>query len=378
MSDAPPPRGAPRSPMRPTRTLALIALAFTPLGAPGGARAAGMLQPGAVIRTSETRCTLNFAYAGGSGTYLGTAAHCVSRVGEAVRDADGDAFGNVAVRGNPNVNADDYALIRVRDDALGRVSPRVKGSPQYPTGVTAPADTAPLDAIRFSGNGLALDLLAPTRERRIGALVDDDESTYRAAGVITGGDSGGPLVHARTGRALGIVSRVCVVNHPGGPPVLETCTVTGPTVQGILARSAASGLALELVTGAPAAGSTPPSAGDFAFPSVRRRPGGALALTFTASGPGTLDAVVTAVRPTRARYPSPSRRRFTFAARRRRTTASGIVHLLLRPTKSGAALRARHRRLKIPTHGRLTVTWRPAGGTPRTRARTILLDRGGS
>ena len=61
---------------------------------------------------------------------------------------------------------------------------------------------------------------------------------YDVTGPIHWGDSGGPLVHVRTGKALGIVSRLCA----------GACSEEGPTVQGILAKAAAAGFPVSLKT----------------------------------------------------------------------------------------------------------------------------------
>jgi hypothetical protein len=66
----------------------------------------------------------------------------------------------------------------------------------------------------------------------------DDNELYDVTGPIHWGDSGGPLVHVRTGKALGIVSRLCA----------GACSEEGPTVQGILAKAAAAGFPVTLRT----------------------------------------------------------------------------------------------------------------------------------
>ncbi len=225
--------------MAPRSALLLFALALAAavLAAPGMALAAGALQPGSFVRTDTGECTLNFAYTDGASTYLGTAAHCVGGVGQVARDKDGVPFGEVAVRGDPILLADDYALIRVRASELSRVSPRLKGSPRYPTGFTVPTDTRNGDAVQLSGFGLPFRLLPLTQQRRIALMGRDNGSSYQVIGPLLQGDSGGPLVHVRTGRALGIVSRLCV----------GLCTAQGPTVQGILARAKARGLVVRLI-----------------------------------------------------------------------------------------------------------------------------------
>jgi hypothetical protein len=114
----------------------------------------------------------------------------------------------------------------------------VKGSPRYPTGVTAPADTRTGDTIQLSGFGQLFGLLPLTQERRIGLMVGDDANRHTVVAPLIFGDSGGPLVHSRTGRAMGIVSRLCI----------GLCTEEGPTVQGILAKARARGFAVTLRT----------------------------------------------------------------------------------------------------------------------------------
>lgn len=224
-------------PARAVLRLIAIVAAVSAVGA-SSASAAGTLQPGALVESDTGSCTLNFAYTSGANVYLGTAAHCVDAPGQAVRDGDGDEFGTVALMGDPDSNADDYAFIEVDAADRARVSPQVKGSPQYPTGVTTPAQTQTGDTLALSGYGTGFSLLALTRERRAGVLISDDANEYRTVAPLIFGDSGGPIVHARTGRALGIVSRLCV----------GLCTEEGPTVQGTLTKAAARGLPLRLMT----------------------------------------------------------------------------------------------------------------------------------
>jgi Trypsin-like peptidase domain len=195
------------------------------------------LQPGAYHETDAGSCTLNFVYQG-SATYLGTAAHCVERVGQRVRDIDGIEFGSVAFMGNADVTEEDYAFIQVDSEDLSRVSPAVKGHPTFPRGFTTPAETLTGDAIQLSGYGLGYGTTQPTQEQRQAVMGFDDTEYYTVTGPIHWGDSGGPLVHRRTGKALGIVSRLCA----------GTCSEMGPTVQGILAKAAARGFSVSLRT----------------------------------------------------------------------------------------------------------------------------------
>jgi hypothetical protein len=205
---------------------------------PSAASAAVTLQPGAYHETDAGSCTLNFVYTGGGKTYLGTAAHCVASIGQSVRDIDGTDFGKVAFIGDQNTTAWDFAFIEVDPEDLGRVSPAVKGHPAFPKGSTTPAETLFGDSIQLSGYGLGYDTTPTTQEQRKAVMGTDDASTYTVSGPIHWGDSGGPLVHIGTGKALGIVSRLCA----------GTCSEEGPTVQGILAKAASRGFAVTLRT----------------------------------------------------------------------------------------------------------------------------------
>jgi hypothetical protein len=206
--------------------------------APSAASAAVTLQPGAYHETDAGSCTLNFAYAGGGTSYLGTAAHCVSAVGQRVRDIEGVEFGSVAFIGDANTTAWDFAFIRVDAEDLGRVSPAVKGHPAFPKGFTTAADTLTGDSIQLSGYGLGYGTTPATQEQRKAVMGGDDASIYTVTGPIHWGDSGGPLVHIGTGKALGIVSRLCA----------GACSEEGPTVQGILAKAASRGFSVSLRT----------------------------------------------------------------------------------------------------------------------------------
>lgn len=214
----------------------LIATAACVVALPGSALA---IQPGDYHETDAGACTLSFVYDGGGKTYMGTAAHCVESVGQDVRLMDGRVFGDVALIGDPDVTAQDYAFIEVRPAFVGEVSPAVQGSPGLPSGgFTTPDQTASGDQVQLSGHGVGFGATQPTRERRTAVMGFDDTELYDVTGPLIFGDSGGPLVHLPTGRALGIVSRLCV----------GVCTEEGPTVQGILAKAAGRGFQVTLRT----------------------------------------------------------------------------------------------------------------------------------
>lgn len=223
---------------------AIIAVAATAVIVPQPARAAVTLQPGARVRTTAGSCTLNFVYDGTGAyagkVYLGTAAHCVDKVGESVRDDDGITWGKVAFIGPWRSTATDYAFIEVASDHVGRVSAAMKGHPQYPKGVAVDEETVTGDQVQFSGYGIGFNATQTTRESRVGILTFDDSGVQRVYGTVTFGDSGGPVVHVPTGKALGIATEICVAS--------AVCTERGPTIDGVVNDAATAGFTVTLRT----------------------------------------------------------------------------------------------------------------------------------
>jgi hypothetical protein len=226
--------------------LAAAALAagslFAATTSAGAGAATDPIQPGDEISTSVGGCTLNFIYDGTGAqagkVYGGTAAHCVSAVGDDVQLGSGETFGDVALIGNQDSMVDDYSFIEIRPEYVGRVSAAMKGNPTYPTGVARAAETTVGDTVQLSGYGLGFGLTAPTQERRVGVITGDDAESHQVVAPLIFGDSGGPIVHAKSGKAYGIVSRLCI----------GVCEEEGPTVEGLLAKAAARGFTVTLRT----------------------------------------------------------------------------------------------------------------------------------
>ena len=218
------------------------ALALGVASSTSAGAAPGAIQPGVYSETSTGGCTLNFIYDGlgslAGRTYVGTAAHCVADIGDPVALSGGDVFGKVAYTGNPDVTALDFAFVEVAASHVGQVRAAVKGYPSYPKGVTGAQETARGDGIQLSGYGVGYDLTTATQEKRTAVMGSDSDTTYDVIGPIHFGDSGGPLVHIGTGKALGIVSRLCV----------GACTEVGPTVAGLIATAAEDGFPVRLRT----------------------------------------------------------------------------------------------------------------------------------
>ena len=230
-----------------TLRLALAAIVAATLLAGGGhsapAGAAGEpIQPGVEISTDVGGCTLNFIYDGTGAqagkVFGGTAAHCVSELGQPVALGTGEVFGHVALIGDEDSTVADYAFIEILPSVLDRVNPAMKGNPSYPTGVATAGETAVGDLVQLSGYGLGFGLTGPTQERRVGAITFDDAEEHEVIAPLIFGDSGGPLVHIASGKAYGIVSRLCI----------GLCEEEGPTVEGLLAKAAARGFTVTLRT----------------------------------------------------------------------------------------------------------------------------------
>jgi hypothetical protein len=202
------------------------------------------IHPGDLALIGPYACTYGFAFDGvgprAGRVYLLIAGHCVvdndgSLLTEVAIES-GEVIADVVAVGNPDYTADDWALLEVRASAVSRIRGEVRGLPGYPLGYTAASETQALDGIRVTGWGIPFFVTSATREGRWGTMGVDDSGQYTVTAPIFKGDSGGPIVHAPTGKAVGIVSRICA----------GTCTTAGPSIEGIVARAASVGFPLAL------------------------------------------------------------------------------------------------------------------------------------
>lgn len=219
----------------------LIAGGFTVAGRSSGA---AVIQPGAPIVAGNALCTLNWVYDAPGATYAGTAGHCVNNVGQRVTldEAGGAAggFGSVAY-----ISQDlDFSLIRVDDAELVNVSAAMRGHPSIPSGVSTIATSAVGDTMQFSGYGVIVGMLQPTREQRQGILGYNDGEQHYIYGAVTPGDSGGPVADVTDGnKAFGIVTTVGV-GFNGLPQAGEG----GVSLDGLLADAAENGFPVSVRT----------------------------------------------------------------------------------------------------------------------------------
>ena len=208
--------------------------------------AAPVIQPGASITMGGSYCTLNWIYNGGGGPYGGTAAHCVSGVGQRVSLSDASLgtaileFGTVALY-RPNL---DYALIRIDAEDVGFVNPAMKGHPNIPAG-TSTVDTAAVgDVMQFSGHGVGFHATEPTQEQRRGILGYNDGEQHYIYGTVTFGDSGGPVADITDGnKAFGIANTLGAALTPA-PQAGEG----GLSLDALLADAAAQGFPVSVRT----------------------------------------------------------------------------------------------------------------------------------
>lgn len=215
------------------------------------AQEAAPIQPGVSIQSEGGYCTLNWIYDGTGGltgkVYGGTAAHCVSRVGERVNLATGSLGDNIQEFGSVAYidNDLDYAFIEVDSALVGQVNPALKGHPAIPTGVSTTETAKRGDTIQFSGNGVGFHLLAPTQEQRIGVLHSNDGTHHYVLGAVSPGDSGGPVADVTDGnKALGLVNTVGLGVVNGLPYAGEG----GISLEGMFTDAANAGFTVALRT----------------------------------------------------------------------------------------------------------------------------------
>ncbi len=236
----------------PIFTISTFAIMFLLALPAGSAAIAAPIQPGDQV---SGICTLNFAFDGtgdhAGEVYMGTAAHCVDKVGQRMSTSAHGKFGTVVYMGDyDGVDKNgiagiqlDFALIRVDAQFEENVNPEVKGHPGLPTGYTTNLDTGQRDVVMFSGYGMGFGMTKATREERVGLMTWDNQKIYRLEGPIIFGDSGGPVLH-ESGKALGVVNHIAI----GGCCSAGRMVVydEGATVQGLITELAGLGWTIDM------------------------------------------------------------------------------------------------------------------------------------
>lgn len=203
------------------KTISAAAVAALGLAFGASSAQANTIQPGVAIVADGSYCTLNWIYDGQGAqagkVYGGTAAHCVSAVGQQVSLATGalgseiERIGQVAFLGNADEVGRDYAFIEIDAADVSKVNPALKGWPGIPTGVSTSATAKKGDIIQFSGHGVGFSNTQPSQEQRKGVLNFTDGTEHLVLGAVISGDSGGPVANVTDGnKAFGIVNTVGV------------------------------------------------------------------------------------------------------------------------------------------------------------------------
>ena len=173
------------------------------------------LRPGASL---GGYCTFNFVFFS-PGTkkaaprgYIGTAAHCTDKLGEAAVHPELGEVGTV-VYDSDLVDSDvDFSLIELDPKIISQTNPTVLGW-GGPTRSVTPEDLAVGDQVDIYGYGVGVGMFEQTRPR-YGFLVGFNDKEYQADMPAVNGDSGSPLIHHETGAALGIISRYGIEGVP--------------------------------------------------------------------------------------------------------------------------------------------------------------------
>jgi hypothetical protein len=227
---------------------AVVAVLLALVGAFGALPAANahegpLIQPGAEVwgRWSALGhfgpCSLNFVFRDKKHTYIGAGARCLHEVGERAAMANRE-FGTVVYYvGEGQTAGDEFALIRVDESELHRVSPVVLGVNFAPTGVKTSDETAAGNVLYMTGQGAGFR--ESQTQHRAGVLVSDNERKFEAAIPTSLGDGGAPVLD-QAYNAYGVMSSS--LNPNGGAPY-------GITVERILHLLDGAGFKVELVTG---------------------------------------------------------------------------------------------------------------------------------
>jgi hypothetical protein len=175
-----------------------------------GVQSPGIAAAGCIV--SPAGCTANYIFTDGSSQYVGTARHCVNRIGEpVVMQVDTATVATVGTvshmtsgEGEPG---NDWALVRIDPAAAARwgVDPAVPviGGPQ---GIYA--GCGPTQALKYYGHGYGVAVGQGKPEFGVGTNWYDDG--YGWTGFGAPGDSGSPVLTADTSQAVGNFTHLIV------------------------------------------------------------------------------------------------------------------------------------------------------------------------
>jgi hypothetical protein len=199
------------------------------------------VHPGVVLYADGKACTANFVFTDAAGHfYIGEAAHCLSSgeptnfdgcvdpvlpLGTEVGIAGSDVKGRLAYSSWSTMQAvkeqdsttcltNDFALVRLPDDAIGTLNPTV---PYFggPTGLAPDTEGTGEFVYSYGNSPLRQGVAALGPKSGVVLERDDEDWTYLCYFVtpVIPGDSGSGVLD-ESGRALGIASSLIFVPHP--------------------------------------------------------------------------------------------------------------------------------------------------------------------
>ncbi len=201
-----------------------------------GVQTAGVSAAGCIVAPSG--CTANFIFAGGGNQYVGTARHCVSRIGEPVTmQLDTTTIGVVGtvshMTSGEGVPGNDWALIRIDPAVASKwgVNPAIPvvGGP---SGVYTGCDVTP---VAHYGHGYGVAVAQGKLEGGLATNLYDDG--YGWTGVGAPGDSGSAVVAGPGGAAIGNFTHL----------IVDTGAYPGSTLAGTRITKALSQFGVSLV-----------------------------------------------------------------------------------------------------------------------------------
>lgn len=199
----------------------------------------GKIRPGAPM-AAPSECTFNFVFTDAQANlYIGTAGHCVDKVGRRVATNQVGHFGTVVFRtwGGP-ASSSDFALVLIDPEFHDVVDPTMCAW-GGPIGLD-PGSRLQHDAFLEYGWGILTSAAPATRAREhVEALRAHDAIEW--LGIGSGGDSGAPLLN-QAGYAVGI-------HTYGQTPVAGVYREGGPSIEHVLRLAREAVPTLELVPG---------------------------------------------------------------------------------------------------------------------------------
>jgi hypothetical protein len=206
--------------------------------APSAATSTEAIHPGVQTFTGSAQCTANFVFRDAAGTYIGQAAHCASTGGATSTNGcitDSRPLGTpVTVTGatrpgtlvysswlamrarnesDPNAcRYNDFALVRLHPDDVGRVDPTMPGF-GGPVGVGSAATGATVYSYGNSSLRLGITQLRPKQGVVLQTLGNGWNRLLYTVTPGIQGDSGSGFLNAR-GEAVGVLSTVTLAPLP--------------------------------------------------------------------------------------------------------------------------------------------------------------------